>query len=113
MEDTWTSNSSQSGDIPVSVQELVYRSKDEGVGTSAKPLNRDNELLSSSKEVLGPRKDRGASEGLETHVLQRTSPKNKSLVEKSKNFSRGPEGIVGPKEGQQPSGSCSSLHKQE
>ncbi|MBW0551110.1 hypothetical protein O181_090825 [Austropuccinia psidii MF-1] len=33
-------------DIPVSVQELVYGGKAEGVGTSAKPLDRHNELLS-------------------------------------------------------------------
>ncbi|MBW0503738.1 hypothetical protein O181_043453 [Austropuccinia psidii MF-1] len=72
-----------SGNIPVLVQELVYGRKTEGVRTSAKPLDRDNELLSSSK-VLGPRKDRGPSEGLVTHVLQRTLPTTKSLVQKPK-----------------------------
>ncbi|MBW0460611.1 hypothetical protein O181_000326 [Austropuccinia psidii MF-1] len=35
----------RNGNISVSVQELVYGSKAEGVGTYAKPLDRDNELL--------------------------------------------------------------------
>ncbi|MBW0559986.1 hypothetical protein O181_099701 [Austropuccinia psidii MF-1] len=56
-------------DIPVSVQELVYGGKAAGVGTSAKYLDRHNELLSSSEEAHGPRKDRRTSEGLDTHVL--------------------------------------------
>ncbi|MBW0526050.1 hypothetical protein O181_065765 [Austropuccinia psidii MF-1] len=99
-----------SGNIPVSVQELVYGGKISGVGTSTKPLDRDNELLFSSKEALRPRKGRGSSEGLETHVLQRKSPKDKSFVEKPKHFFRGSEGRVGPK-GQKPSRSSSSLHK--
>ncbi|MBW0592787.1 hypothetical protein O181_132502 [Austropuccinia psidii MF-1] len=38
-----------SGNIPVSVQELVYGGKTSGVGTSDKPLNRENKLLSSIK----------------------------------------------------------------
>ncbi|MBW0527688.1 hypothetical protein O181_067403 [Austropuccinia psidii MF-1] len=58
--------------IPVSVPELVYGGKEAGVGTSFKSLDRDNELLSSSEEVHGPKKDRGSSEGLDTHVLQST-----------------------------------------
>ncbi|MBW0516340.1 hypothetical protein O181_056055 [Austropuccinia psidii MF-1] len=82
-------------DIPVSVQ------------------NRHNELLSSSKKFHGPRKDRGTSEGLETHVLQGTSLTDKSLVEKPKHVVRGPEEEVGPRKGQQPSGSSPSLHKQK
>ncbi|MBW0525335.1 hypothetical protein O181_065050 [Austropuccinia psidii MF-1] len=41
-------------DIPVSVQELVYGGKEAVVGTSAKSLDRHNELLSSSEEVHGP-----------------------------------------------------------
>ncbi|MBW0585563.1 hypothetical protein O181_125278 [Austropuccinia psidii MF-1] len=65
-------------DIPVSVQELVYGGKAAGVGTSAKSLDRKNKLLSSSEEVHGPRKDRRTSEGLDTHLLQGTSPKDKS-----------------------------------
>ncbi|MBW0573235.1 hypothetical protein O181_112950 [Austropuccinia psidii MF-1] len=65
-------------DMPVSVQELVYDSKKTGVGTYAK-------------------KDRGPSEGLDTHVLKRTSPTAKSLVEKPKHFVRGPEAKVGPR----------------
>ncbi|MBW0574652.1 hypothetical protein O181_114367 [Austropuccinia psidii MF-1] len=32
-----------SGDIPVSVKELVYGGKAAGVGTSANPLDRNNE----------------------------------------------------------------------
>ncbi|MBW0461230.1 hypothetical protein O181_000945 [Austropuccinia psidii MF-1] len=60
-------------DIPVSVQELVYGSKEAGVGTSSKSLDRQNELLPSSEEVHQPQKDIGPSEGLDTHVLQRTS----------------------------------------
>ncbi|MBW0494047.1 hypothetical protein O181_033762, partial [Austropuccinia psidii MF-1] len=51
-------------DIPFSVQELVYGVKEAGVGTSAKSLDSENELLSSSEEVCGPRKDRRTSEGL-------------------------------------------------
>ncbi|MBW0552924.1 hypothetical protein O181_092639 [Austropuccinia psidii MF-1] len=81
-------------DIPVSLQELVCGSKTARVGTS-------------------PKKDRGTSEGLETHVFQRTSPKDKSLVEKQNNVIRGPEEEVGPRQGKQPSGSSPSLHKQE
>ncbi|MBW0561028.1 hypothetical protein O181_100743 [Austropuccinia psidii MF-1] len=86
-------------DIPVSVQELVYGSKAAGVGTSAKSLDMSNEILSSSEEVHRPRRDRRTSEGLETHVLQGTSTKDKSLVEKPKNFVRGPEEEVGPRKG--------------
>ncbi|MBW0587188.1 hypothetical protein O181_126903 [Austropuccinia psidii MF-1] len=100
-------------DIPVSVQELVYGGKEAGVGTSSKSLDRKNELLSSSEEVHGPRKDRRPSEGLDTHVFQGTSPTEKSLVEKPKHVVRGPEEEVGPRKGQQPSGSFLSLHKQK
>ncbi|MBW0476670.1 hypothetical protein O181_016385 [Austropuccinia psidii MF-1] len=99
--------------IQVSVKELVYGSKAAAVGTYAKPLDRHNELISSSEEVHWPRKDRGPSEGLDTNVLQRTSPTDKSLVEKPKHFVRGPEEEVGPRKGQQPCGSPSSLQKQE
>ncbi|MBW0503696.1 hypothetical protein O181_043411 [Austropuccinia psidii MF-1] len=73
--------------IPVSIQELVYGGKATGVGTSSKSLDRHNEIISSSGEVHGPRKDRGSSEGLDTHVLQRTSPTDKSLVENQSIFS--------------------------
>ncbi|MBW0500677.1 hypothetical protein O181_040392 [Austropuccinia psidii MF-1] len=62
-------------DIPVSVQELVYGRKEAGVRTSAK-------------------KDRGASEGLDTHFLQRTRETEKILVEKPKHFVRGPEELA-------------------
>ncbi|MBW0500927.1 hypothetical protein O181_040642 [Austropuccinia psidii MF-1] len=84
-----------------------------GVGTSAKSLDRHNELLSSSEDFHGPRKDRRTSEGLDTHVLQGTSPTDRSLVEKPKHVVRGPEEEVGPRKGQQPRGSSPSLHKQK
>ncbi|MBW0517406.1 hypothetical protein O181_057121 [Austropuccinia psidii MF-1] len=69
-----------SGDIPVSVQEVVYGHKGEGVGTSAKPLDRHNKLLYSSENVHGPRKDSRPSEVLDTNVFQRTSPKLKDRL---------------------------------
>ncbi|MBW0539953.1 hypothetical protein O181_079668 [Austropuccinia psidii MF-1] len=70
--------------IPVSIQELVYGGKAAGFGTSAKSLDRHNELITSSQEFHGPRKDRESSEGLDTHVLQRTSPTDKSFFLKYK-----------------------------
>ncbi|MBW0500506.1 hypothetical protein O181_040221 [Austropuccinia psidii MF-1] len=76
-------------DIPVSVQELVYGSKKERVGTSPKSLDRYHELLSSSEEVHGARKDRRTSGGLDTHVLQRTSPTDKTLCAKPEHVIRG------------------------
>ncbi|MBW0591797.1 hypothetical protein O181_131512 [Austropuccinia psidii MF-1] len=78
-----------SRDIPVSVQELAYGSKTARGGTSPKSLDRHHELISSSEEVRGARKDRGTSEALDTHVLQRTSPTDKSLFEKPKHVIRG------------------------
>ncbi|MBW0531917.1 hypothetical protein O181_071632 [Austropuccinia psidii MF-1] len=99
-------------DLPVSVPEPVYGRKAEGVGTSAKSLDRHNELLSSSEEVHGPRKIRRTSEGLDTHVFQGTSPTDESFVAKPKHVVRGPEEEVEPRKGQQPSGSSPSLHKQ-
>ncbi|MBW0581779.1 hypothetical protein O181_121494, partial [Austropuccinia psidii MF-1] len=100
-------------DIPVSVQKLVYGSKKAQVGTSPKSLDRHHELLSSSEEVHGARKDRGTSEGLETHVLQRTSPTDNRLVEKPKHVIRGSEEEVGPRQGQHPSGSFPSIHQKK
>ncbi|MBW0534604.1 hypothetical protein O181_074319 [Austropuccinia psidii MF-1] len=97
--------------IPVSIQELVYGGKEAGVGPSAKSLDRHNKLISSSEKGHGPRKDKGSPEGLDTHFLQRTSPTDKSLVEKPKHVVRGPEEEVGPTKGQQSSGSSPSLHK--
>ncbi|MBW0590079.1 hypothetical protein O181_129794 [Austropuccinia psidii MF-1] len=99
-------------DIPVSVQELVYGSKTARVGTSPKFLDRHHEIISYSEEIHVARKDRGTSEGLDTHVLQRTSSTDKSLVEKPKHVIKGPEEEVGPRQGKQPSGSSPSLHKQ-
>ncbi|MBW0528546.1 hypothetical protein O181_068261, partial [Austropuccinia psidii MF-1] len=100
-------------DIPVSVQELVYGSKTARVGASSKSLDRNHELISSSEEVHGARKDSGASEGLDNHVLQRTSPADKILVENPGHVIRGPEEEIGPRKGKQPSGSSPSLHKQK
>ncbi|MBW0559039.1 hypothetical protein O181_098754 [Austropuccinia psidii MF-1] len=57
-------------------------------------------------------KDRGTSQGLDTHVLQRTSPTDKSFIEKPNYVIRGPEEEVGPRQTKQPSGSSPSLHKQ-
>ncbi|MBW0584333.1 hypothetical protein O181_124048, partial [Austropuccinia psidii MF-1] len=101
-----------SRDVPVSVQELVYGSKTARVRTSPKSLDRHHELISSSEEVSGARKDRRTSEGLETHFLQRKGLTDKSLVEKTKHVIRGPEEEAGPREGKQPSGSSPSLQKQ-
>ncbi|MBW0463337.1 hypothetical protein O181_003052 [Austropuccinia psidii MF-1] len=98
--------------IPVLVQELAYGSKAAGVGTSAKSLDRNNELISPSEEVHGPRNNRGSSEGLDTHVLQRTSPTDKSLVEKPKHVVRGPE-EVGIRKGKQTSWNSQILHKEK
>ncbi|MBW0586536.1 hypothetical protein O181_126251 [Austropuccinia psidii MF-1] len=103
----------RSCDIPVSVQELVYDSKTATVGTSPKSLDRNHDLISSSEEVHGARKDRGTSEGLETHVFQRTSPTDKSLVAKAKHVIRGPEEESGPRKGKQRSRISPSLHKQK
>ncbi|MBW0591526.1 hypothetical protein O181_131241, partial [Austropuccinia psidii MF-1] len=100
-------------DISVSVQELVYGSKTARVGTSPRSLDRNHELISSTEEVHGARKDRRTSEGLDTHVSQRTSPTYKSLVEKPKHVIRGSEEEVGPREGKQPCGSSPSLHKKK
>ncbi|MBW0495005.1 hypothetical protein O181_034720 [Austropuccinia psidii MF-1] len=88
--------------IPVSIEDLVYGGKAAVVGTSAKYFDRQNELISSSKEAHGPRKDRGSSEGLNTHVLERTPPTDKSLVQKIKHFVRGPEEEVVPRKGHKP-----------
>ncbi|MBW0563081.1 hypothetical protein O181_102796 [Austropuccinia psidii MF-1] len=100
-------------DIPVSLQEMVYGSKTARVGTSPKSLDRYHELISSSEEVHGARKDRGTSQGLDTQVLQRTSPTDKSLVEKPKHVIRGPEEEVSPSEGKHPSGSSANLHRKK
>ncbi|MBW0561899.1 hypothetical protein O181_101614 [Austropuccinia psidii MF-1] len=100
-------------DIPVSVQEHICGRKTARVVISPKSLDRHHELISSSEEVHGARKNRRTSEGLDTHVLQRTSPTDKSLVEKPKHFIRGPEAEVGPRQVKQPSGSSPSLHKQK
>ncbi|MBW0594208.1 hypothetical protein O181_133923, partial [Austropuccinia psidii MF-1] len=106
--------------IKVSFPNLTSLSKITGLwwqisrsGNFCKVFDRHNELSASSEEVHGPRKDRRTFEGLNTHVLKGTSPTDKSLVEKPKHFVRGLEKEVGPKKGQQPSGSLPSLHKQK
>ncbi|MBW0592704.1 hypothetical protein O181_132419 [Austropuccinia psidii MF-1] len=50
---------SSSGDIPVSVQELVYNIRSEGVGTSTQLVDRDDELLPSKdkKKELSQKKE--------------------------------------------------------
>ncbi|MBW0567253.1 hypothetical protein O181_106968 [Austropuccinia psidii MF-1] len=100
-------------DIPVSVQELLYGSKAAGVGTSSKPLDYKNEIISSIEEAVRPRKDTTTSARLHSILFQRRSQTYKSLVEKPKNFIKGSEEAVGPKEAQQPSGNSSSLHKHQ
>ncbi|MBW0554986.1 hypothetical protein O181_094701 [Austropuccinia psidii MF-1] len=99
-------------DIPVSVQELVYGSKTAKVGTSPKSLDRNHELIPSSEEANGAIKDRGASEWLDTHVLQRKGPEDIILVGKTEHVIRGPEEEIGPRKGKNTIGSSQSLHKQ-
>ncbi|MBW0508757.1 hypothetical protein O181_048472 [Austropuccinia psidii MF-1] len=82
-----------------------------GVGTSAKSLDRHNELISSSEEVHGPTEYREYFAQLDTHVLQRTSPIDKSLLENPKHVVRGPEEEVGPRKGQNIHGSSPSLNR--
>ncbi|MBW0561346.1 hypothetical protein O181_101061 [Austropuccinia psidii MF-1] len=101
-----------SRDIPVSVQKLVYGSKTAHVGNSPKSWDRHHELISSGEEVHGARKDRRTSEGLDTHVLQRTSPTDKSFVAKPKHVIRGSEEEVVPRQVQDPSRSTPSIHQQ-
>ncbi|MBW0539523.1 hypothetical protein O181_079238 [Austropuccinia psidii MF-1] len=100
-------------DIPFSVQKLVYDSQPERARTSPKCLDRHHELISSSEEFHGARKYRGTSEGLDTHVLQRTSPTDKILVQRLEHAIREPEEEIGPRKGKQPSGSSPSLQKQK
>ncbi|MBW0513805.1 hypothetical protein O181_053520 [Austropuccinia psidii MF-1] len=80
---------------------------------SSRDIPVHHELISSSEEVYGARKDRGTSEGLDTHVLHRTSPTDKSLVVKPKHVIRQSEEEVGPRQGKQPSGSFPSIHQQK
>ncbi|MBW0511257.1 hypothetical protein O181_050972 [Austropuccinia psidii MF-1] len=47
------SKAGSTGNIPVSVQELVYGGKAAGVGISAQRVDREIELLPSSEEALG------------------------------------------------------------
>ncbi|MBW0574737.1 hypothetical protein O181_114452, partial [Austropuccinia psidii MF-1] len=78
---------------------------------SSRDIPVHHELISSSEEVHGARKDRGTSEELDTHVLQRTSPTDKSFVEKTKHVIRGSEEEVGPGQGQHPSGSSPIIQR--
>ncbi|MBW0568610.1 hypothetical protein O181_108325 [Austropuccinia psidii MF-1] len=97
--------------LPVSVQKLGYGSKTSQVGTSPKSLDSHHELISLSEEFHGAIKDRETSEGFDTHVLQRTSPTDKSLVEKPKHVFRVSE-EVGPRQGQHTSGSSPRIDQQ-
>ncbi|MBW0494322.1 hypothetical protein O181_034037 [Austropuccinia psidii MF-1] len=65
----------RSGNIPVSVQELVYGGKAARVGASSQLLDRDNELLPSSKEGLGPRKKQELLKGCKPMSCKRKLPK--------------------------------------
>ncbi|MBW0509274.1 hypothetical protein O181_048989 [Austropuccinia psidii MF-1] len=76
--------------------------KEEGVGTSSQPLDRKNKLLPSIKEACVSQKCKTSSERLDTNFLQRTSPKDKSLVEKQNPVIRGLEERFFHKEGQHP-----------
>ncbi|MBW0497991.1 hypothetical protein O181_037706 [Austropuccinia psidii MF-1] len=73
------------------------------------PKGNNRDIPVSVQEL----KNRGPYEGLDTHFLKRTSTTDKSLVEKLKNFVRGPEEEVSPRKGQKPCGSSPSHHKQE
>ncbi|MBW0511253.1 hypothetical protein O181_050968 [Austropuccinia psidii MF-1] len=64
------------------------------------------------KKFMGPDKT-GSSEGLDTHVFQKTTPTDKSFVEKLNHVVRGPEEGVDPRKGQEPHGSSPSLHKKK
>ncbi|MBW0543315.1 hypothetical protein O181_083030 [Austropuccinia psidii MF-1] len=104
---------SSSRDIPVSVQELLYGGKAEGVGASAKVLEKENKVISSSGEAQRPRKDAAASSRMYSNFLQRESLKDKGWVGKPKHGIRGLEEGVGPKGGQHPCGSSPILPKEE
>ncbi|MBW0472110.1 hypothetical protein O181_011825 [Austropuccinia psidii MF-1] len=102
----------QSNQMDLYQEIQVINPKDNIVSPEERHKGKIPELPLVPKESHGPIKDRGSSEGLDTHVLQRTSPTDKSLVEKPKHVVRGPKEEVGPREGQQLSGSSPSLHKQ-
>ncbi|MBW0516550.1 hypothetical protein O181_056265 [Austropuccinia psidii MF-1] len=104
---------SRSRNISVSVQELVDGSKAEGEGATFQVVDRENELLPSSKEALGPRKDTRPSERLDTHFLKEKGPKDEGFVGIPYHFFRGSEERVFTKQEQQPCGSSPSVHRQE
>ncbi|MBW0466485.1 hypothetical protein O181_006200 [Austropuccinia psidii MF-1] len=103
----------QDQDIKVINQKYKNASPEERHKWRIPELSQFPKILYSSEEVHGPRKDRGPSEGLETHVLQRKSQKDEGLVAKPKHFVGGPEERAGPKKGKQVIGSSLSLYKQE
>ncbi|MBW0579304.1 hypothetical protein O181_119019 [Austropuccinia psidii MF-1] len=90
-------------DIPVSVEQPAYGGKELGGGTSSNNLYQENELRSSSENVLGPIKDTRASTRMEFNFLKRVSQKYNSLVEKPKHIIRESEEGAGPK-GKHPCG---------
>ncbi|MBW0591084.1 hypothetical protein O181_130799 [Austropuccinia psidii MF-1] len=90
MEDSRTSTSSQRlartfdtliEHLEADINAIAVRPESLPTGRS-RDIPVHHELISSSEEVHGVRKDRGPSEGLDTHVLQRTSPTDQSLVAK-------------------------------
>ncbi|MBW0497354.1 hypothetical protein O181_037069 [Austropuccinia psidii MF-1] len=97
--------------IKVSVQELVYCGKAAVVGTSAKSLDRHNELISSNEEVHGPEKTEDLLRGWTPISCKGQFQKIKAWL-KPKHVFRGTEEEVGPRKGQQPSGTSPSLQKQ-
>ncbi|MBW0532127.1 hypothetical protein O181_071842 [Austropuccinia psidii MF-1] len=64
------------------------------------------------KKLMGQEKTEELLRGWKP-TLQGTSPTDKSLVEKPKHVVRGQEEEVGPRKGQQTSGSSPSLHKKK
>ncbi|MBW0501551.1 hypothetical protein O181_041266 [Austropuccinia psidii MF-1] len=80
-------------DIPVAVQELVYGSKESGVRTSGKYLDRHNELISSFEKFHEPRKDRaGPRKG------QQACRSSSSLQKQESSLKSAKQGQVSPKE---------------
>ncbi|MBW0561287.1 hypothetical protein O181_101002, partial [Austropuccinia psidii MF-1] len=99
-------------DLDQDIQVITPKAKNVSPEERHKMEDSRTSTSSQSEEVHGARKDRGTSEELDTHVLQRTSPTDKILVEKPEHVIRGPEEEIGPRKGQKPSGSSPSLHKQ-
>ncbi|MBW0512273.1 hypothetical protein O181_051988 [Austropuccinia psidii MF-1] len=91
-----------SGDIPVSVQELVYGSKTVGVGTSSKSLDRKNELLSSSEEFNRPNKTQDLWKGWTPISCKGQVQKIKAWLKKQSIFSEDQKKELAPKKDNSP-----------